>query len=368
VFEDRNGNSTRDPGERGLARVTVSNQASVVASGPDGEYALDGGEGFGVVFVGVPSGYRAPRAWRAVPPPAAAAERLDFPLVPAPAPEEFTFLHASDPHVSPESIERLRRVRAIAEERRPAFVVITGDLVKDALRVGEAEARGYFELYRDAIANFPVPVWSALGNHDIFGIERHRSGVAADHPLYGKRMFRSYLGPSYYSFNHGRLHFVALDTVDVADLWYHGRVDAGQLAWLERDLAALPDGASVVTFNHIPLLSAFLALSGYEEGEGAVHTLIEVDGRRQFRHVVSNTAEVLARFGRVRLPLALGGHIHARESVRFETRGAVTRFHQSASIVPAQGYTPPMVAGVTLYRVRGDEVDDGEFIALDPRE
>ena len=50
---------------------------------------------------------------------------------------------------------------------------MTGDLVSDALRVGEAEARGYYDLYLDEARRFPVPVWSVPGNHEIFGIERH---------------------------------------------------------------------------------------------------------------------------------------------------------------------------------------------------
>ena len=47
VFLDANGNGTRDPSERGLPGVAVSNQVDVVVTGPDGEklgpdYALLG--------------------------------------------------------------------------------------------------------------------------------------------------------------------------------------------------------------------------------------------------------------------------------------------------------------------------------------
>ena len=41
-----------------------------------------------------------------------------------------------------------QRLREIVEERKPAFVLMTGDLIEDALRVPEAVARGYYELYR----------------------------------------------------------------------------------------------------------------------------------------------------------------------------------------------------------------------------
>ena len=97
---------------------------------------------------------------------------------------------------------------------------MTGDLVRDALRVGEEEARGYYDLYTQEVPRFPMPVWSVPGNHEIFGIERHLSLVSPKHPLYGKGMYRQRLGPNYYSFTHGGVHFVGLDSVDVADLWY----------------------------------------------------------------------------------------------------------------------------------------------------
>ena len=81
-----------------------------------------------------------------------------------------------------------------------------------------------------------MPVWSVPGNHENFGIERHLSLVSPKHPLYGKGMYRQRLGPNYYSFTYGGVHFVGLDSVDIADLWYYGHVDDAQLAWLRADL------------------------------------------------------------------------------------------------------------------------------------
>ena len=279
--------------------------------------------------------------------------------------DTFTFLHVSDPHTSPANIARLERVRQIAVKRRPAFVLITGDLVADALRVGEAEARSLFELYKKTIDTFPVPVRSALGNHDIFGIERDASKVSADHPLYGKKMFQHYLGPDYYSFDHGKVHFVVLDTVDVDDTKYYGHVDAEQLAWIGSDLARVPAGTTVVAVTHIPLITGALSVWGYREGMGAGDTIVEIQGKKVFRHVVNNTADVLARFSGARLSLVLGGHTHGHEKLEFALPGPRIRFHQAASVVPPFPNDPiKMVSGVTLYRISGAEIDDGEFITI----
>jgi hypothetical protein len=358
VFDDANRNGQRDQGERALGGIVVSNQRDVTRTDADGGYSLPG-PGYGVVFVSLPDGHAAVQGfWRA----ASSGARVDFALTARSSPTSFTFIHASDPHVSAQSLARLQRLHGIGEKVQPAFVLMTGDLVRDALRVGEDEARGYYDLYTAEIKKFSVAVWSVPGNHENFGIERHLSLVSAKHPLYGKGMYRARLGPNYYSFNYGGIHFVGLDTVDIADLWYFGHVDDAQLGWLKADLAHTPAEMPVVTFNHIPFVTSVDAVGGYEE-DGPAPTLIKVAGKTAFRHVVSNLNDVLAAIGSRDWPLALGGHMHTRESVTFAS-AVRTRFHQAAAIVgPTQNVVPAM-SGVTVYRVKNRVIDDGEFVPL----
>jgi hypothetical protein len=361
VFEDTNGNGRRDSGERGLASVAVSNQREVVKTGNDGVYRLPG-SGYGLVFVSTPDGYRSVGPfWQPVP---ASATRgsLDFALTVHGAPAEFAFIHASDTHVSQQSLERLRQFRSIAEARRPDFVLVSGDLVRDALRVGEEEARGYYDLYVDEARRFSMPVWSVPGNHENFGIERHLSLVSTKHPLYGKGMYRQRLGPNYYSFTYGGVHFVGLDTVDIADLWYYGHVDDAQLAWLRADLESVPAGTPVVTFNHIPFVSAVDMTGGYRD-DGPAPTLIKLGDRTVFRHTVSNFKEVLPVLQLRDWTLALGGHFHTRESIRYES-AVRTRFQQAAAVVGPTDNVVPAISGVTFYRVKNGVIDEGEFIPL----
>ena len=359
VFHDANRNGERDPGERGLAGVAVSNQHEVVRTAADGSYALPA-LGYGIVFVSLTDGYAAVgNFWRTV---NESSGRVDFALAARATSGTFSFIHASDPHVSAQNLGRMQQLREIVEKRRPDFVLLTGDLVRDALRVGEEEARGYYDLYTQEVRRFPVRVWSVPGNHEIFGIERHLSLVSARHPLYGKGMYRQRLGPNYYSFDYGGVHFVGLDSVDIADLWYYGHVDGVQLAWLKADLAAVSAETPVVTFNHIPFATAIDAVAGYRD-DGPAPTLIKVGGRTVFRHVVSNFDAVRAAIGSRHWPLALGGHMHTRESLSFGS-SVRTRFHQAAAVVGPTDNTIPAISGVTLYRVTNRVIDDGEFIAL----
>jgi Calcineurin-like phosphoesterase len=362
VFLDGNGNGTRDAGEAGVAGVPVSDQVTIVTTDAEGRFAIDAA-GYGYVFVEQPDGFavRGP-FWRS----AQAETPLSIGLVSAQVVREFTFIHASDTHISEQNVDRFRRFRAIVDSVRPAFVLITGDLLRDALRVPEAEARGYFELLEHELAAFTVPVYTVPGNHENFGIERQQSLVSRTHPMYGKRMFRSFLGPNYFAFDFGGIHFVGLDSVDYDDTRYYGHVDSLQLAWLEREVARLPAGRPVVTFNHIPMITAGNLVYGVEE-DGVAPTLIRVGGTTYYRHIVNNTSDVLAILGS-RLDIALGGHMHLREQLRFETNHGTKRFFQTAAVTgPAFGDGQVGVrSGVTLYRVSAGHVDDGTFIPLDP--
>lgn len=366
VFEDLNLNGSYDEGEPGIEGVPISDQVVVVSTDAQGEFRFQSDAAFGLVFMSQPSHYKASGlVWRKI---AAESEKvyLQFPLVAVEWVEDFSFIHASDPHLSDETLPRVGLLREVVLEQQPAFVLLTGDLIDDALRVGEAEATVQYELLMRELAEFPVPVWTALGNHEIFGIERHKSLVSPEHPLYGKEMYRHYLGPNYYSFDFAGVHFVCLDTVGIKDLWYFGHVDPVQLAWLRQDLEEVDPDATVVSFSHIPLVSAGPALFGYDE-DLASPSFVPLNGKSSYRHIVGNAEEVLSYLRERKNTLALAGHFHAREQLIFETRGLATRFHLAAAVKGdhRNALGMRMVSGVTLYSVSTGVIDNGTFLPLD---
>lgn len=362
VFNDANGNGMRDAGERGVPNVVVSDQRDVVVTDANGVFSLPGADATGVVFISVPDGWRSVGAfWRP-----AGGSAIAFALASVPRVTSFTFVHGSDTHVSAASLGRLRRFRTLSDSIAPSFVIITGDLVRDALRVGEKEATGYYELFDTEARQFKAPVWTVPGNHENFGIERDTSHVDTSHPLYGRGMYHHFRGPDYYSFTFGGVHFVGLNTVDIDDKWYFGHVDSTQLAWLEKDLARIPASMPVVTFDHIPFFSAAESINGYMAGPPAP-SIITVNGVTTFRHTVGNAKDVLSRFRDRRLVLALGGHVHIRERLLYEIDGVPTRFEQSAAIVgPSGDGTLRFKSGFVVYHVRNGVVDGGTFVPLDP--
>jgi hypothetical protein len=365
VFNDANGNGMRDAAERGLRGIIVSNQDAVVTTGSTGNFTLDPGPA-GLIFVSVPNGYRAVGSfWRR----AADTTPLTFALQPSRQPGTFQFIHASDTHLSAASIERTRRFRSLADSIKPAFALLAGDLIRDAMSATEQIAKTEFELFVSETKQFSTPLFPVPGNHDHFALSPGRSGATTGpptgHPLFARKMYHHYLGPDYYSFNYAGVHFIGLNTLQRDDSAYYGSVDSVQLAWLARDVAQIPATMPIVTFNHIPLASALFTLEGYYDAP-YVSSVARVNGVRSFRHTVANTRAVLEVLKGHSL-LALGAHSHSGEKISFETDAGRLRFEQSAAIIGRNQLAPvSLPSGFTLYTVRSGEIDAGVFVRMDP--
>ncbi len=363
VFEDVNQNGMKDKNEPGIKSVAVSNQVDVVTTGNDGSFSLPRGKGYGIVFITLPEGYKNVDVfWKAID-STKPETPINFPLVKSKPVSSFTFIHASDTHISPASIDRMKKLERITDSVKPDIMLITGDLVRDALRVPEPTARSLYELFKTEKKQINTTVWLVPGNHEIFGIERHLSLVSPGNPMYGRKMYRYYFGPDYYSFNFGGVHFIALNSLDFEDLWYYGKIDSTQLEWLKRDVALVDPKTPVVTFQHVPFYSGGLSLSPYE-ANGPARTIELEKGVIQYRHVVSNAQDVLAILKNHNYPLALAGHHHFQQ--KFSFAGVQTRFEQTAAVIgPSEEGELRMPSGIMVYSVKDGKIDEGKFIPLD---
>ncbi len=242
----------------------------------------------------------------------------------APAPpsaraEDFDFLFFTDTHLQPEldgAKGCAMAFKAMAGVKAD-FAIQGGDHVFDALAVPRARSLSLFDLYDKTQQDLSLPVHHAIGNHDVLGLNP-QSGVEASDPLYGKKYFRDHIGETYYSFDHRGVHFVVLDSIGMtSDRSYEGRVDAEQLAWLGRDLAALKNGTPVIVTTHIPLVTAvnqYLPAPASPPPHNGM--------------TVTNSAEVIRLFTGHNVLAVLQGHTHINERVEWHdvaylTSGAV---------------------------------------------
>jgi 3',5'-cyclic AMP phosphodiesterase CpdA len=72
------------------------------------------------------------------------------------------------------------------------------------------------------------------------------------------KTFKQYFGPTYYSFNRGKAHYIVLDDVRYLgkERDYDGYITEEQLAWMEKDLAMVPKDNLVIINLHIPVHNA----------------------------------------------------------------------------------------------------------------
>jgi predicted MPP superfamily phosphohydrolase len=363
VYEDINKNGIKDNNEAGISDAVISDQLTVVQSDKNGMYQINARNTNGIIFISVPNGYKIAGTFYAQLNGGQENQTVDFPLIKIPVQNEFVFIHASDTHISNSSIGRMQKLKNKIDSVKPNFVIVTGDLVKDALRVPEKEALGYYTLYKQETEKIQTPVWNIPGNHELFGIERHLSLVSKDNPNYGRKMYYHFLGPDYYSFNFNGIHFIGLNSLSYDDLYYYGYIDSIQIEWLKKDIALLDPKTPIVTFQHVPFYSGGFSFDNFEL-TGPNRTVETVHGVLQNRHIVSNAGDVMKVLAKRNYPLALAGHYHAQQ--KFSLYGVQTRFEQTGAVIGTNmKETFIMPSGVTVYRVKNGKIDEGVFVVLD---
>jgi len=248
VFADQNIEGVAQANEPGLGRVVVSDGKAVVLTSKRGEYHLDAEPGR-FVFVTLPKGYRAARSFYVSP---KTGQPADFALREWPESRRSAvrFVQITDIHVTGKEDTVTTFAEDIAEidalQPEAAFALATGDLVNDGKKTAE------FESYLCGAASFRMPLFNLPGNHDAIGSLPH---------------YHQYLGPDYYSFNVGNCHFIMLNCLSF---------DEQQKAWIVRDLAAAPKGATrIFALHFLPTreqveylgsLGAAAVLSGHWHG------------------------------------------------------------------------------------------------------
>ncbi len=227
-------------------------------------------------------------------------------ILPAPAQkiskaqDSFTFAFITDIHLeySKSTLQNFGLVIEKLNKLNPDLIITGGDNVKDARQQSESYADSLYNLYLSQVKRFNIPVYSGIGNHEVFGWNNPQ--ISPENPLYGKKMFESRLGKCYYSFTHKGWKFFMIDDIKNTESGqkYIGNIDDEQMQWLKSELAATEAGTPLVVCAHIPFISSmkkfeFGSLSGTPVNDG-----------------VSNSIEFFKLFENHNLKLVLQGHFH----------------------------------------------------------
>ncbi|MDH3207560.1 MAG: calcineurin-like phosphoesterase C-terminal domain-containing protein, partial [Gemmatimonadota bacterium] len=172
---------------------------------------------------------------------------IDFPLHRLSARETRFTAHAfADPQARSDLDEDMLREELVntllGNPYQAEFSITVGDVVFDNL--------GLYDRHKEMMGLIGVPQWNLPGNHDM--------NLESPNAQYANETFKKHFGPTYYSFNYGNAHVVALNNVEYAGAeqgGYRGFISDDQIRWLEQDLAHVPRDMLIVIATHISLIS-----------------------------------------------------------------------------------------------------------------
>lgn len=256
-------------GKKGLANVVVSDGYSVVLTDKKGNYKIKTDLKASSVWLSTPAGYEFP---------AKASLASHYHLLGSRNEYNFDlkrlkkddqqhgFIIWADPQV-----KNKKDVAQMMETAVPDVQELVASLGEDALihgiGVGDLvwDNHALFADYNAAVAQMNIPFFQALGNHDM----DYRMGEDET----SDRTFKEIYGPTYYSFNRGKAHYVVLDNVRYLgrEREYDGFISENQLAWLEKDLQQVSKDQLLIINLHIPVYNSvknntdfYALLTGYK--------------------------------------------------------------------------------------------------------
>ena len=256
---------------KGLPGVVVSDGIDVVKTDSKGVYQLKSKKYHGYVFVSTPSGYEPitngilPKFHALLKSGATVAERVDFQLKKVDGQENHRMLMLGDIHLADRTDDKkqfgdfVKDINAtVAATPGKVYAMTLGDMTWDLYwLVNNYSFKEY--LKDDASKIKGVMIYHTIGNHD------HSMYYMGDFDTV--KEYKEYIGPTYYSFNIGKVHYVVLDDVECTnskpstddkgnkcyERSYDGHIVSDELTWLKKDLASVPNGTPLVVAMHIPL-------------------------------------------------------------------------------------------------------------------
>jgi hypothetical protein len=325
-------------GDAPLSGVCVSDGIQVTRTGADGIYYLNSAKKNGYLFISLPGGYEVPvnksvpQFFKRLTRSASEIERLDFALTAVPN-DKHTMIVFTDVHLAGRNDDRTTFYNGFLKEIKQSllaaestggkiYCMALGDLAWDLYWYSNAYN---LSNYRTEIGALDCAVFSAPGNHDndpyIGGDDWRAAGP-----------FRQIMGPNYFSFNIGKVHYIMLDDVEYVNTGgtqgtigkrnYNATVVAEQMEWLKQDLATLSDKSlPVVVGMHVPFYK--------KPTVDAAGTLLPFEPR------LDNTAELKACFDGFTDVSFLSGHTH----FNFNIREGNIREHNIAAVCATWWWT-----------------------------
>lgn len=247
---------------------------------------------------------------------------------------EFTFVQMADTQMGftngngdlAVEIQHLQTAMKMVNEIKPAFVVISGDLLNEAHSIKQTRAfwNAASGLSKD------IPLHLVPGNHDL--------GKTTAQDI---KTYRKLFGKDYYHFTHQNSDFIVMDSCLLFEPAADPEIKADQRKWFDETIAAIQkrNPAHIFICTHH---AWFLA---------------KPDEENRYENVpLTERNYYLDAFKRAGVQYALAGHVH-RNGIASD--GGLTVIATGAVSKNLDGSKP----GFRVFTVKGDKVDS-HFVEL----
>lgn len=299
----------------GLSDVVVSDGFEVTVTDEDGIYYLPSKKKNGYVFISVPGNYDVPTDknlpqffQRLTPGPT--VERKDFSLIKTDN-INHVIVTMADWHLANRNNDVqqfnagfLADVNATIADYKAKGIKVYG------LTLGDLSWDAYWYENKYALPEYLLemykincPIFNMIGNHD--------NDPYIPEDWLSEQPYRKFVGPTYYAFNLGNVHYIVLDNIEyvntggaegvLGDRSYNTAIVSDQMEWLKKHLATIEDkNKPIVIGMHAPLYS---------------RPQVNADGNYSKSYAMGNGATFVAELAGFTNVHVLTGHSHINYAI-----------------------------------------------------
>ena len=244
-----------------VANVVVSDGTEVTVTDDKGIYELKSAKKWGYVFISVPSGYEVaaegvfPQFYQTLKGAADVVEQKDFKLTKVDGQDRYKLFLLGDMHLANRTNDAAQFTQFTTDlnaymaqhSGQKMYALTLGDMTWDLYWYKNNYALPqYRETINRQVKN--LQIYHTMGNHDNDFMTTSDFDAAVK--------YVDCIGPTFYSFNIGQVHYVVMDNIDCSaydgtdSRNYVKKLSNEQLKWLAKDLAYVDKSTPLIVAMH----------------------------------------------------------------------------------------------------------------------
>lgn len=248
-----------------VANVVVSDGTEVTVTDDKGIYELKSAKKWGYVFISVPSGYEVaaegvfPQFYQTLKGAADVVEQKDFKLTKVDGQDRYKLFLLGDMHLANRTNDAAQFTQFTTDlnaymaqhSGQKMYALTLGDMTWDLYWYKNNYALPqYRETINRQVKN--LQIYHTMGNHD------NDFMTTSDYDAAVK--YVDCIGPTFYSFNIGQVHYVVMDNIDCSaydgtdSRNYVKKLSNEQLKWLAKDLAYVDKSTPLIVAMHAQII------------------------------------------------------------------------------------------------------------------